>query len=94
MRTKTSQTVHEKKILKILTGHSGLTRNKITSLAKLSRKRCAETLGDMVKDKFLNLQNERYEITPQGVAYLEEMTKRDKRGRQSRSQLTGRSYRT
>ncbi len=92
MRTKTSQTVHEKKILKILTIRNGLTRNKITSITKMSRKRCAETLDAMVTDQYLNLQNEKYEITPQGVAYLEEMTKRDKRGRQSRNQLTGRNY--
>jgi predicted transcriptional regulator len=91
MRAKASQTVHEKKILKILAGHAGLTKNKIMSIAKIPRKRCAESLDSLVRDQYLNLQDERYEITPQGVAYLDEMTKRDKRGRQSRSQLTGRN---
>ncbi len=61
-------------------------------IAKVSYKRCAESLDDLLKDQYLNLQNERYEITDLGIHYLEEMTKRDKRGRQLRSQLTGRSF--
>jgi len=91
MRKKSYQTVTEKKILRILITHAGLSRNKIMSLAKMPRKRCAESLDDLLKDQYLILQNERYEITERGIAYLGEMAKRDKRGRQSRSQLTGRN---
>jgi predicted transcriptional regulator len=90
MRKKSYQTVAEKKILKILHSNAGLSKNKIMSLAKLSRKRCAESLDDLLRNQYLNLQNERYDITDLGIAYLGEMTKRDKRGRQSRSQLNGR----
>ena len=68
-----------------------LSKNKILSLAKMSRKRCADSLDSLVKDKSLNLQNDRYAITELGIAYLEEMTKRDKQDRQSRSQLAGRN---
>ena len=92
MKKKSYQTVTEKKILKILTIHAGVSKNKIMVLAKIPRKRCAESLDDLLKDQYLILQNERYEITELGIRYLGEMTKRDKRGRQSRSQLTGRNH--
>jgi predicted transcriptional regulator len=92
MRKKNYQTVAEKKILKILNSNAELSKNKIMSLAKMSRKRCAESLDDLLKDQYLILQNERFEITDLGIAYLEEMTRRDKRGRQTRSQLTGRNH--
>jgi hypothetical protein len=91
MKKKSYQTVAEKKILKILINHAKLSKNKIQSLAKMSRKRCAESLDALVKDRYLNMQNEIYEITELGIGYLDEMQKRDKRGRQSRSQLTGRN---
>ena len=91
MKEKNYQTVAEKKILKILISHSRLSKNKVMSLAKMPRKRCAESLDALVKDQYLNLQNERYEVTELGIRYLDEMIKRDKRGRQSRSQLTGRN---
>ena len=89
MRRKDYQTVTEKKILKILTRHAGLSKNKIMSLTKMSRKRCVESLDDLLKDQYLILENERYEITESGTNLYGEMTKRDKRSRQSRSQLTG-----
>jgi predicted methyltransferase len=92
MKKKSYQTVIEKKILKILTIHTRLSKNKIMSLAKMPRRRCAESLDDLLKDQYLILQNERYEITEMGIHYLDEMMKRDKRGRQSRSQLTGRDH--
>ena len=91
MKKKSDRTVIEKKILKILIHRTRLSKNKIMSLAKVSRKRCVESLHALVKDRYLNLQNERYEITELGIGYLDEMQKRDKRGRQSRSQLTGRN---
>jgi predicted transcriptional regulator len=90
MKEKSYQTVAEKKILKILIDHPRVSKNKIMSLAKMARKRCAESLEDLVKNRYVNLQNDRYEITDLGVGYFDEMTKRDKRGRQSRSQITGR----
>jgi predicted transcriptional regulator len=92
-KEKSYQTVAEKKILKILISHPGLSKNKIMTLAKMSRKRSAGSLEDLVKNRYVNLQNERYGITDLGVGYFDEMTKRDKRGRQSRSQITGRPRR-
>jgi uncharacterized protein YpbB len=90
MKEKSYQTVAEKKILKTLISHTRLSKNKIMSLAKMSRNRCAESLDLLVKDQYLKLQDERYEITKLGISYLDEMTKRDKRGRQSRKQISGR----
>ena len=92
MKEKSYGSVTNKKILKILVRRDKLSKNKILSLAKMSRKRCADSLDSLVKDQFLNLQNERYAITELGITYLEEMIKRDKQDRQSRSQLTGRSH--
>ena len=89
MKEKSYQTVSEKKILKIFVGQARLSKNKIMSLAKMSRERCAESLDALVRDQYLSLQNERYEIMERGVTYLDEMMKRDKRGRQTRRQLTG-----
>jgi predicted transcriptional regulator len=91
MKEKSYQTVAEKKILKVLFSSDKTSKNKIASLAKISRKRCAETLDELVKGQYLSLQDERYSITELGIEYLDEMAKRDKRGRQTRSQLTGRS---
>jgi predicted transcriptional regulator len=88
MKEKSYQTVTEKKILRILIREDKLSKNKIMSQAKISRKRCADSLDSLVKDSYLKLQNERYGITELGIAYLDEMRKRDKRGRQTRSQLT------
>jgi predicted transcriptional regulator len=90
MKEKSFQTVAEKKILKILLSHSKISKNKIMFLGKMSRKRSAECLEELVKNRYVDLQNDRYEITDLGVGYFDEMTKRDKRGRQSRSQMTGR----
>jgi predicted transcriptional regulator len=90
MKEKSRQTVSEKKILKISNERGKLSKNMIMSLVKMSPRRCADSLDALVKDQYLNLQNERYEITERGKAYLDEMTDRDKRGRQSRRQLTGR----
>lgn len=92
MKEKSYHSVTAKKILRILVRKDKQSRNKIMSLAKMSRKRCADSLDALVKDQFINLQNERYEITELGIAYLEEMIKRDKRSRQSRSQLAGRNH--
>ena len=92
MKEKTNRTVAEKKILNILIGGSKLSKWKIMSLAKMSRSRCADSLNDLLKDQYISLQNERYEITESGIAYLSEMMDRDKRGRQSRRQLTGRNH--
>jgi len=90
MQEKSYKTVTEKKILKILVSNPKLTKSKIMSLAKIPRRRCAESLDTLVKDQYLGLQNERYEITERGITYFDEMMKRDKRGRQTRRQLTGR----
>ena len=90
MNEKSYQTVAEKKILKTLINNTRLSKNKIMSLAKMSRNRCAESLDILVKDRYLKLQDERYEITNLGIRYLDEMAKRDKRGRQSRKQIYGR----
>jgi hypothetical protein len=90
LKKKSYQTVAEKKILKILHDYAGLSKNKIMQLAKVSHRRCTETLDDLLRGQYLTLQDERYVITNLGITYLGEMSKRDKRGRQSRSQLTGR----
>jgi len=90
MKEKSYETVSEKKILKILTTHPEVSKNKIMSLANMSRKRCAETLDGLLKGQYVILQNERYEITEQGSSYLEEMAKRDKQGRQAKIKHTGR----
>ncbi len=92
LKEKSYRTVTEKKILKILVRNDKISKNKILSLAKMSRKRCADSLDSLVRDQFLSLQNERYAITELGITYLEEMIKRDKQGRQSRSQLSGRNH--
>jgi predicted transcriptional regulator len=89
LKEKTYGSVTKKKILKILVRKDNLSKNKIFSLAKMSRKRCADSIDSMVKDQLLSLQNERYAITEIGVSYLEGMVKRDKQDRQSRSQITG-----
>jgi len=39
----------------------------------MSRKRCAESLDALVKDRYLSLQNEIYEIAELGIEYLDEM---------------------
>jgi hypothetical protein len=44
MKGKSYQTVTEKKILKVLISDPRLSKNKITSLAKMPRKRCVESL--------------------------------------------------
>ena len=67
-----------------------LSKNKIMSLAKMPRKRCADSLDSLVKDQFLELQNERYAVTELGTTYLSEMSKRDKQDRQMRGQISGR----
>jgi hypothetical protein len=92
MKEKSCQTAAEKKILKILVSHARLSKNKILSFAKMLRNRCADSLDTLVKDQYFNLQNERYEIMELGIRYLDESIKRDKRGKQSRSQLTGRYF--
>jgi predicted transcriptional regulator len=92
LKEKSYRSVTEKKILKILVRKDKLSKNKILSLSKMSGKRCADSLDSLVKDQFLSLQNERYAITELGIAYLEEMIKRDKKDRQSRSKLTGRNH--
>ena len=91
MKEKSARTVIEKKILKTLMDHKDLSENKIASVLKMPRNRCVDPLDALVENHYLNLQDEKYEITPQGIGYLEEMMKRDKRGRQSRRQLTGRN---
>ena len=90
MKEKSYHSVTEKKILKILVRRDKLSKNKVLSLAKMSRKRCADSLDSLVKDKFLNLQNERYAITELGIAYLSDLSKRDKQDRQMRGQISGR----
>ena len=69
---------------------SELSKNKIMSLTKMPRRRCVDSLDSLVKDQFLGLQNERYAITELGIAYLSEMSKRDKQDRQMRGQISGR----
>ena len=69
---------------------SELSKNKIMSLAKMPGRRCADSLDSLVKDQFLKLQNEKYAITELGIAYLSEMSKRDKQDRQMRGQISGR----
>lgn len=76
--------------MKILVRRDKISKNKILSLAKKSRKRCSDSLDYLVKEQFLSLQNERYAITELGIAYLEDMIKRDKQGRQIRGQISGR----
>ena len=91
LKEKTYGSVTEKKILKILVRKDHLSKNKIFSLANMSRKRCADSIDSMLNDQLLSLQNERYAITDIGISYLEGMIKRDKQGRQSRSQITKRN---
>jgi predicted transcriptional regulator len=91
MKEKSYHTVTDKKILKILTGRGRLSRSKIMVLAKMPRKRCADSLDDLAKAQFVRLEDEECEITEVGMAYLSEMQKRDKRGRQMRRQISGRS---
>jgi predicted transcriptional regulator len=92
MKEKSYKTVTEKKILKILSTHPKLSKNKILTIAKVPRRRCADSLDALVKDQYLNLQNERYEITEHGITYLDEMMKRDKRARQSKRLISGRIH--
>lgn len=92
MEEKSYHTVTEKKILKMLTDKGKLSKNRIMGLAKMPRKRCADSLDALEKAQFLRLDDDKYEITELGSAYLNEMKKRDKRDRQMREQITGRSH--
>lgn len=89
MEEKNYQTVMQKKILKILSNRGKLSRNRIMVLARMPRKRCADTLDALAKAQFLRLENEQCEITELGITYLNEMSKRDKQGRQIRKQIIG-----
>ena len=89
MEEKNYQTVMQKKILKILSNRGKLSRNRIMVLARMPRKRCTDTLDALAKAQFLRLENEQCEITELGITYLNEMSKRDKQGRQIRKQIIG-----